>query len=207
MFESDTLAEGWAESFSNLEVVGLPRDPYTGSYPIDFPHSMEFIQIQSGAGGEDVYRLVIASLGSFQSENDTDGTAEVYMYDITTSSTGEASRAELFCGTSMPTSTNSHFDFVLPGDAGDRGLSWVGAYTSNPHGELHWLDLNQTDSNQRCRYTGAQVMEQSSENRVFAMPIWSSEIDATRLYGAEVSSVEIDYNADVLAPSMVPQSP
>lgn len=203
VFDSSSLVTGWKDDFPQLELVSLPRDPLTGFYPVDFPHSMEFFQIHAGAAGDsDIYRLIIASLGSSTSDNETDGTAEVYMYDITIDDDG--AHASMFCATSLPASTNSHFDFVLPGDAQDgRGFSWVGAYTANPIGALYWLDLWQTDPDQRCRYQGAQEPEDQSNQFSFAYPVWSTEIEAVRLVDPDISSVEVRYNAAVLAPSLL----
>jgi hypothetical protein len=206
LFDESTLVEGWQEAFPDLEIVSLPRDSYNDFYPIDFPHNIEFFQVKQGPAGEqDVYRLVIASLGSETSENAQDDQAEVYMYDIYASASKKFGPASvtLFCGTSLPTETGSHFDFVLPGDAMDgRDFTWIGAYTSNPDGALHWMDLWETMPNDRCLYTGSQTLEPSVKSRMFSAPLWSQETDAAQLYGSPISDVEVRYDADVLAPAL-----
>lgn len=206
LFDESSLTEGWQEAFPELEVVALPRDSYNNFYPIDFPHNIEFFQAREGAAGEqDVYRLIIASLGSMASENDIDVNAEVYMYDIyaSPSQRNGGTSATLFCGSTLPIETGSHFDFVLPGNAMDgRDFTWVGAYTSNPEGALYWMDLWETESNKRCKYTGAQTQNFFVGDTMFARPIWSKEIDATQLYGAPISEIEIRYDAEVLAPAL-----
>ncbi len=212
-FTEGSLTSGWQDTFPELEIVALPDDPFSGDYPINFPHNMELFQVEAAVeiDGElwDHYRLIIGVLGGMLAEKDDSGEVlsaptRVYMYDVFAPTEGDgATYAELFCGVEMLDDTESHFDFVLPRGAGEAAnFQWVGAYTANPDGELYWLDLWETDADQRCKLRGTQTIPFVSTST--ATPIWAAELDPTHLYGPEITDVQIRYDADVLAALLAP---
>ena len=205
-FDTSSLAEGWQEAWPELEIVGLPSDPVTGFYPIDFPHNIELFKTAAGIERDgalwDTWRLIIASINAEFTSNYLDYRSEVYQFTIHAPADGEGeSVAELFCATSMPVETRSHFDLVLPASA-EGVMSWVGAFTAEPSGALFWLDLWEADADQRCRVVGAQSLTREPVDGQHAVPIWSTETDPVALFGSMFTSVSVHYNADVLRPAM-----
>ncbi|HJN77441.1 MAG TPA: hypothetical protein QGF58_26185 [Myxococcota bacterium] len=214
-FDDSSLVQGWQETFPELELIRLPDDPLTSEYPIHFPHAAEFFQVEASRDIDGqtwaIYRLVMASLGGSGNDKSpsSDLYPEVYMFDLYVPNNDNpgTSYVDFFCGLSLPIETWSHFDFVLTaGPEKTQRPEWIAAYTSNPHGEWFWLDLWQTDpdASDRCSIVGAQRHQTQKSTAGTAVPIWTTEIDPTGLYGPPITDVQIHLNADTLLPGLVP---